>query len=281
MANAFILEPRPFGVTTDSFAQAGFPFSNAGNDYAGILWRSKPQSGAAPFVVVDFGADVPIDTVMLFGVWGNITSSVPAVQIALATASQGSTFGGVPVADGAGTGNFWTDPTATPLFAGTVTTRQRGVFLWMAPGDVRPATARYLRLIFAGLNAGDEVHVGRLVAGQRIQPQRNFSTGGSFGVRDLGGVDFSARGVLLRRRGAKLRTAGVTFSSLFRDEVEAATKPLIERIGNTEPVALVTDPTPDPMRQSRCYFGTLVGDLGHVQRRATAFEAKINMVSIF
>lgn len=281
MANAFILEPRPFGVTTDSFAQAGFPFSNASNDYAGILWRSKPQTGAGPFVIVDFGADVAIDTVMLFGVWGNITAPTPAVQIALATTAQGSTFAGLPVADGTGTGNFWADQAATPLFAGAVTTKQRGVCLWMAPGDARPATARYLRLSFAGLNAGDEVHVGRLVAGQRIQPQRNFSTGGSFGIRDLGGVDFSARGVLLRRRGAKLRTAGLTFSSLFRDEIEAATKPLLERIGNTEPVALVTDPTPDPMRQSRCYFGTLVGDVGHVQRRATAFEAKINMVSIF
>ena len=280
MANAFILEPRPFGVTTDSFAQAGFPFSNASNDYAGILWRSRSDA-ASPIVVVDFGVEVPVDTVMLFGVWGNITSTEPGVRVALATTAQGPSFSGDYVLDGTGEGNYWVDLNPVPLFAGAVTTARHGVSLWIAPTATRPATARYLYLNFIGLNDGNEIHVGRLVAGQRIQLQRNFSTGGNFGVRDLGSVDFSARGVLLRRRGTKLRTAGLTFSSLFRDEVEAATKPMLERIGNTEPVALVTDPTPDPMRQSRCYFGPLVGDLGHVQRRATAFEAKINMVSIF
>lgn len=280
MANAFILEPRPFTVTTDNSAQPGFGFANAANDYAGILWRSRPDV-SSPVVIVDFGFEVPIDTVMLFGVWGNVTSANPGVRVALATTAQGPGFSGAPVQDGAGTGNYWVDPNPVALFAGAITTPQRGVSLWIAPADPRPTTARYLYLNFIGLDAGNEIHVGRLVAGSRFQPERNFSTGAAFGVRDLGTVDFSARGVLLRRRGAKLRTAGLTFSSLFRDEVDRMVKPLFERIGNTEPVALVTDPAPDPYRQAECYFGPLVGDLGTTLRRAVAFEAKANIVSIF
>lgn len=59
------------------------------------------------------------------------------------------------------------------------------------------------------------------------------------------------------------------------------TQPLLERIGNTEMIALLTDPTADDQCQNRAYFGTLVGDIGHAWRKARLFEAKTNLVSIF
>lgn len=46
-------------------------------------------------------------------------------------------------------------------------------------------------------------------------------------------------------------------------------------------VALVTDPAVHAQRQNRCYFGPLVGDLGQTWRNSAAWEAKVNLVSIF
>ena len=75
------------------------------------------------------------------------------------------------------------------------------------------------------------MRASRVVIGKRVQPGRNFSYGAGFGVKDLGSVDFSRRGVLLRSRGAKLRTGSLTFSNLKKDEAEQVFKPLLEYLG--------------------------------------------------
>ncbi len=280
MANAFLLEPAPFVVAYDGFAAPGHPLDYAGNDYAGVIWRTVPGDNFT--VIVDFGRDILLDTILLFGVWGNVTSAAPTVRVALATEEQGPSFQQQNVSDGKGVGNHWLEPNPPALFAGSSTRPDRGVTMWIAPAGVpRPAFARYLYLNFVGLNAGNQIAMARLVAGARIELERNFSFGAGFGVKDLGSLEFSRRGVLLRNRGAKLRTTSLTFSNVRKDEVEALTKPLLERIGNTECIALVTDPSPHAQRQNRCYFGPLVGDLSQTWRRADAWEAKINMVSIF
>jgi hypothetical protein len=142
---------------------------------------------------------------------------------------------------------------------------------WLAP----PCRAT------ASASPAGSIQVSRVVAGQRIALERNFGFGAAFGVRDLGSVDFGRRGVLQRVRGKKLRTVGLTFSNVRKNEVEAQTTPLLERIGNTEMVAIVTDPDAHPERQNRCYFGPLVGDLGQTWRKPDLFEAKANLVSIF
>lgn len=142
-------------------------------------------------------------------------------------------------------------------------------------------SARYVRVDYIAASTGQAVRFARVAIGKRFVPERNWSYGASFGVRDLGSLDFSPRGVLLRRRGAKLRTVSLTFSSLRKDEVEATTRPLLEYLGNTEMVALLTDPAVDAQLGSRAYFGPLVGDLAHVRRNATASEAKLNLVGIF
>lgn len=263
MANAWIIRPlAPATVATFGSPQAGqgaFAF----NDYAGLTVQLACDSGNQAVVRMDMGADVAVDTIAVHGVelvaGGNLI-------VSWATAAQGPFTGG-----------FTTD--AVAAYAGSV--RQaggKGATLWSIAA---PVSARYWQIAYAPGASGQSVRIGRIVIGARIALARNFELGGSFGLREFGSLDFSARGVLLRRRGRRLRTVGIAFPSAYRDEVEAAILPLLERIGNTETITLVTDPAPHAMRERRMYHGPLVGDLGVVQRNGAAWRAQCNLVSLF
>lgn len=258
MANAWIIPPAGFTASSPNTA-LGAP-GNLALDYAGIVWRSTAI--AAPYVRIDLGADVPIDTVQMFGLDGSITTAT--FKVYGSTAAEGA------AARARASG-------VLPLLAGSeMPTSGLGVALATLPAW--PAV-RYIDIEF-GL-ASSYIQVSRVVLGQRIQLERNFSFGAAFGVRDLGSFEMSARGVILRRRAKKLRTTALTFSNINKDEVEKLTAPLLERIGNTEMIGLATNPDPHPLRQRRCYFGPLVGDLSQVWAKARSFEAKANMLSIF
>ena len=275
MANAWILPPLAMpSIAVSSVAIGAGEYM--GNDYAGIIWRSA--AGDSVDIAVDLGSDRPLDALMLFGVDGTVIVAA-TLEVRLATAAQGPNFSGQSVTTGAGAGNFWAAP-AQPLLAGDRLVSGTGVAIasWDAPA---PVAARYILLRIAGMTAAGSVQISRIVAGKRIQLTRNFGYGAAFGIRDLGSLDFTRRGVLQRSRGKKLRTVGLTFSNIYKDEVEAVTQPLLERIGNTEMVALLTDPGTSDHRQNRSYFGPLVGELSHTWRKAALFEAKANMVSIF
>jgi len=265
VANAWIIAPLPIASVTASSTAAGFAPANVGNDYSGVVWQSTGE--ATPTLKLDLGSDVSIDTIALFGLAGIAADKM--LTIAIATAAQGSGFG-------AGAFSNFTAAPVLALAGSQMPTSGRGIGLYSVAA---PMVGRHVLITFQGMTAA--IQVARAVVGKRIQPERNFGFGGSFGVRDLGSLDFSARGVLLRRRAKKLRTAALTFSNINRDEVEAQTKPLLEKIGNTEMVAIVSDPSADPQRQNRCYFGPLVGELAHTQRNARGWEARINIVSIF
>lgn len=266
MANAWIIEPAAISSASGSGTVSGTDATNVGNDYAGVVWRGGPGS---PAIIIDLGDDVPIDTVALFGLKSSDAAS--GFSIFLATEAQGPGFAA---------GAYWEAGLAVAGSAGMTSGKE--VAIWSAPDPGGPPNAvRYIRIWFFDVPSGGEVEIARIVAGKCIALSRNFSFGAGLGVRDLGSLDFSRRGVLRRSRGAKLRTCQLTFSNVSKDEVEAVTKPLLERIGNTEMVAVVTDPSADPQRQNRCYYGPLVGDLGHTWRKANLFEAKINVVSIF
>jgi hypothetical protein len=259
MANAWIIEPLSI-VSLDGAADAGFERMNLANDYAGVVWRASAAGNRN--LIVDLGADRAVDTLMLFGVRTRAAGATVTVSYRAEASAQGAWQAGVSNA---------------PVLAGTASVGDAGIGLFDLPATV---VARYLSLDFHRDTDGT-IEASRLVVGKRLQLERNFGFGAEFGIKDLGTLEFSRRGVLLRNRGAKLRTAQLTFSSVRRDEVERLTAPLLERIGNTECVALVTDPAPHAQRQRRCYFGPLVGDLGQTWRRANAWEAKINMVSLF
>ena len=269
MAKAWIIPPLPVASWIGRSGLIAGSLEHLGNDYAGVVCRLASDAASdedpAGYVNLDFGADRTFDTVMLFGVEG-----VPGnarVVITYALEAAGPFLGDVTAWDA---GLVWAG--AELPASGKVTG------LLASPA---PIVARYVQIALFTGSRNVVSTLSRVVLGKRIELERNFSFGATFGVKDLGSLDFNRRGVLQRTRGKKMRTVGLTFSNIRKDEVEAQTGPLLERIGNTEMVALVTDPAPDPRRQSRCYFGPLVGDLGHSWRKANAFEAKTNLVSIF
>ncbi|UAK24342.1 hypothetical protein [Sphingomonas nostoxanthinifaciens] len=267
MANAWLLQPLPIvDVTTSGTLQMGTGL-NVANDYAGVICQlAMDGSGNGAYFRIDLGADTAFDTITAFGV--ELAPPSTAVYVSYATAAQGPF-----------TGDYTSVPTGVNAYAGSAPMSSgKGVTIWSLNA---PVVARYVLISYGAGNSSASVRISRLVIGQRIQLERNFTFGGTFGVKDLGSVDFSRRGVLLRQRGKKLRTTAITFSNQRKDEVEAKTKPLIEQLGNTEMLAIVTDPTPDAQRQNRCYFGPLVGDLNHTWRNAAAWEWKVNLVSLF
>ena len=265
MANAILLEPAAMGaVSAPGGSAAGFDPAVVANDFVGVVWRAPTGNTAS--LQVDLGADVPVNTIALFGLLGALGTAMLTVR--LATAAQGPGFG-----------SSWTDSARSLLAGANPTRRARGRGLWIAPGGI-PAAARYLRLEFSGLGGVTPLSVGRLVVGARIALQRNFSFGAVRGVRSLGNVDWSVQGVPLVRRGAKLRTLGLSFNAVYADEVEGAVQPLIERVGNDTPIVLVTDPDPHADRQNRIYFGYLDGSPGTVQARAGSYQSDFAMVAI-
>jgi len=262
MANAIIVEPLAFAGVTASSTAAGHDAAYVGNDYLGVTWQSA-AGAAAQSLVVDLGADRALDFAALLGCDGAAATWTLTVEVA--TAGQGAGF---PA------GSFSTG--ALPFLAGLAGWDSgRGIGWWSGAAIV----GRYVRLTIGGLGNAAAT-VGRVVIGGKLQLHRNFAFGGKFGVKDLGSYDLSARGVPLKRRGPKLPTLSIEFTAVHHDEVVAAVRPLIERIGNTGEVFVCTDPTPDAQRQRRCYYGTLVGDLGTVQKRAVGSSWQVNMVSL-
>ena len=266
MANGLIVRPLPMEAVSPSHVAAGFPGANLANDYAGVIWRSSVIESYLN-ILIDLGSDQRIDTAMLFGCQGMPANAV--LQVFGATAAQGSSFA-----------TYSYNSAGEPFWAGTaMPTSGRGVSLWHDRA-ARTTPCRYWLLQLTGV-AGLQISAARVVIGAALTLERNFGNGGATGVRDLGSLDYSARGVMLRRRAARLRTLALTFSSIRKDELEAQVSPLLEYVGNTELVAIVTDPAVDPQRQNRCWLGPLVGDLSAVRRNAAAYETKIALVSNF
>lgn len=266
MSNAIAFKPLALAGVTASNTAAGYDAAYAANDYMGVVWKS--DTGAATrTLVIDLGNDTAFDVIALFG----MTGAQPGwtLKIETATAAQGNGF----------PGGSWIGST-DPLLAGSaMPSSGRGKALWLAPAISPPPASRYIRLTIGSL-ANAAVTVARVAIGRRLTLERNFQFGASFGVRDLGSLDFSARGVMLRRRAARLRSVGLTFPHVRRDEIEAKVQPLLELAGNTEPLCLVTDPDAHAQRQNRMYFGPLIGDLGSTWARPGGFEWRANLVGM-
>lgn len=263
MAHALLLEPLAMESITASNTASGYSAANIGNDYMGLVWKSDTGS-ATRDIVIDLGEDKPVDTIALHGLAGALGSWQLSVD--LATAAQGA-FGGA----------FTAGP-AVDLLAGSAMPQSglgRALYQFASP----PALSRYVRLNFSALGTA-AVQVARAVVCKKLQLERNYGYGAARGVRPLGKVDFSVRGVLLRRKGKKLRGLGISYASVKRDEVEEAVQPLLERVGNDELLGIVIDPDADAQRQNRMYLGFLTGDLGTIHARPGGFRADFNLVAI-
>lgn len=261
MANAFLLRPlpmTPFATYGTVLAgQLGYTL----NDYAGVVCKvACDGSGNSAGLRFDLGSDVEFDTVMAFGV--NDFPGSGVVWVAYATSAAPSTLQTLkfvqPYAGG------------FPRVGGGVA---------IATGETT-VTARYVQLNFNAPSSGQSVAVSRIVVGKRFRPAIGFEYGAQFGVRDLGSLDVSARGVLLRRRGQKLRTVALSFSSLTKVEAEWNSIRMLEQIGNTECIALCTDPSDDYQLQNRCYYGPLIGDLTHTWASSKGWELRANLLGL-
>lgn len=271
MGNALLLRPLRWSGISATSASFGFDAGNLSPvpvPRMGRVWRSDPGA-TSQTLTVDLGSDQPVDTIALFGIGdGNGEPSQDWTwTIALATEAQGMF-----------TGAFWEGDAETLLAGIVLPVSGRGKALWLAPAAA-PTAVRYVRITFGTLG-GAELQAALLAIGQRFAPSRNYSYGAAFGVRDLGTLDYSARGVVARRPAAKLRGMGLTFRNVYRDELEDTLQRLFEQVGNTEPVVLVSDPAEHPQRQNRMGIGHLTGNLGSVHRVPGFFQAEINFVAV-
>jgi hypothetical protein len=264
MTNALIVQPADIEEVTASGSASGHDPAYVANDYMGVVWKSPAGSSAT--LTIDLGRDVLCDTAFLFGCDG--ATEDWTLKVEANTQAQGSNF----AAPG------WAGDTLPFLAGEEMPVNGRGIAMWRAPASPPPAS-RYWRFTIAGL-AGGQAVVARVALGLDLALERNFSFGAALGVKDLGSVDWSRLGVMLRKRGKKLRTLGVTYKALFKDEVEAAWLPMIETVGNTEMLAVLTDGSENAMRQRRFYFGPCFGDLSAIWQRADGFSAGLNLVSV-
>ena len=265
MSNSIVVKPLAFASVSASSTAAGHDASYVGNDYMGVVWKS--ETGAATrTITADMGANVTIDTAVLLGCTG--ADANWTLKVEAATSAQGQTF----------PGGSWIGATLPILAGSAMPVSGRGRAIWLAPASPPPAS-RYWRFTIGGLGTGAAT-VARLVLGRKIQLDKNIVYGAAFGVRDLGSLDFSRRGILLRQTGKKLRTVNVTYPGATREEVEAYIHPLLEELGNTDPVAFILDPDADAQRQNRIWYGVMIGDLGTVWANPTGFEWRANIVDL-
>lgn len=262
MGKAFAFRALASTSITAGSTASGYAAANMANDHAGVVWKSTGGASSVT-ITVDMGSSVALDSALFFGCTNASSAWTLTVE---AASNSGFTTGLVTLA------------TAIPFLAGsTFPSHGRGVGYWSA--DAAPAAKRYWRFTIANLGVA-QVTVARLALGIKMTLERNFEFGAGFGVRDLGKVDFSARGVRLRRRAPKLRTLGLSFPSVRKDEAEQKVQPLVELAAGQEPVVIVTDPAVDSLRQQRCWIGHLTGDLGTVWRTAAAWQWKANLVDL-
>lgn len=270
---ALLFRTRQWASISPGATSSGFSATNLSPwpvPRVGPSWRQPAANDGS--IIIDMGADQEIDTAALFGIsdGDNIPSAAGwEWQVNLATGAQGGAFN---------LGEFWSSGWLPFANTGQLPESLRAKQLWLAPQNA-PAASRYVRFLFRGLN-GASLQISLIALGKRFQPDRNYSFGAAFGVRDLGELDYSPRGVVLHRRGRKLRGMGLTFRAIRRDELEDQLQRLFEQVGNTDPVVLVSDPTPHLHLQNRMGIGHLTGNLGSIHRLPGVFQTEINFVAI-
>lgn len=262
MAKAWVLQPLALPHLSASATAPGSSIVLATNDYAGVVYRS-PGGADAVTITIDMERTEAVDAALFFGCSG----AEPGWLLSVESAD-----------DGAFAVNAALLATGIPFLAGVeMPSHGRGVGYWESSAPVTPR--RWWRFTIYALG-GAAVVIARIAIGRKLTLERNFAFGVGWGVRDFGTVDYSPRGVRMRRRAAKLRTLGLTFPAVTKDEVESKVQPLIEAVGGQAPIVIVTDPAPHAMRQRRCWIGTMTGELGTVWRSATGWEWRAALIDL-
>lgn len=259
MANAIIIEPLNLPTVTAEGSAAGTVPGNVNNDWIGVVHRGTNTAPPAT-LSVDFGTATAADTVALLSCNAAMTTYAIACG---PTGGSGATYASGTLTFGAGS----VVPVSGRLNA-----------LHLAPSLV---TARHWAANAVAMS-GTAFECGRMVIGRRVDPQYNFSFGAAFGVRDLGGGDFSRQGVWLPTPGVRQRSIGLSFARATRTEIEDLIGPLLERIGNGKFILVVSDTAANAQLQRRMFFGRLEGNLEMIWTRPglDGFEWRANLVSV-
>lgn len=266
MANGLFFRPVAFSAVTSSSTALGYKASNVGEDRIGPSWKSGTGS-ASQWLKIDLGSDVTFDTITLHGM--NAADDTWQLTVEIETEAQGGNF----------TGSQWTGSAQDLIAGATLPVSGKSKGYWSAPAGA-PSAGRYIKLTFSALSNA-AVQVSRVCVGAAIQLTRNYRLGAAQAVRPLGKLDFSARGVMLRRQGVKLRGLGIGYDAATQAEIETDVLPLFETVGNDAPIVAITDPDADAQLQNRIYYGFLTGDLGAINAKVgNLFTTQINVVAI-
>lgn len=240
---------------------SGLPLTNLKTNALGTVARSSTDSNADTIINVDCGAASAISVVAL--VRHNLRSAAQwrirgGSDVTFATSSYDS-----------GTVNVWSYqwavgslPSGHPNASSRLLTDaqidalnpKRDAVL-VLPTEV---SARYWRIeIFDSSNADNYVEIGRLVMAPRYQPSYNFSPGAEFGFVDGTVAGRSLSGVRFYDARPKARTLSLQFDVIADAEATTVLRDLLEQVGTSEPLYVVTDPSDTVNLQRRSFLANV------------------------
>lgn len=231
----FAVIPTELGAVTSGNETAAAPASHLGEfKDMGMVWRSSGSSSL--WARGDFGSAKSVDFMALLS-----ANAQPGTTIRLRLgASQAAVDG---------TAGY--DSGALP-FIDPAISRDDGLYhSHLEIGSVQ--TFRWWRIDIGGHTGDFEAAV--LVLGEKRQPANYYNPGWSFGIEDLGDIDFSRWGVVEEQPGLVFRTLNFRLGWLAEEDYETKFRPLVERLGKRGVALWCFDPTPSPYRQAKTYFG--------------------------
>jgi len=248
MANAAILYDNLADAATVSASSwiASAPPTMLQNPHVRRRWKGR--NGASEYILCDFGSEVSIDTVALFGCQGVLSdvqrnlSSAATTRIRLSNSDDTGVTGEIHDSGSA---------------AGRISDAY-GALVYLLDA---PVSARYLR-IDLGQSSADALLAGRLVAGVRHTFSINFNFDWQFGYADLSRKSRSAGGQTFIERDDRYRIVTLTFGFLSEADRYSAVDDIDRLKGVSSDILLITDP--DSARLDRDSVWGLLQDLSPV-----------------
>lgn len=141
--------------------------------------------------------------------------------------------------------------------------------IYLVPTEV---SARYWRIeISDELNADGFIQVGRLVMAPRFVPSYNFAVGAEFGFIDNTTSNKSESGATFFTERPKARALTMAFQNLPDAEAYAVLRDMIENLGTTGQLYLITNALDTESLQRRSFLGRL-RQLSSVQYAAAGYS---------
>ena len=250
------------------------PLTNLQTTALGTVARSTNDSNSSTIINVDYGAAQAISVVAL--VRHNLRSAAQwRIRGSAASDMSGAVYD-------SGTVNVWSEqwpantlPSGHPNAATRLLTDAQINALNPKRDAVKvftEATARYWRVeIFDDTNADTYVEIGRLVMAPRFQPSSNMAPGAEFGFLDSTNVGRALSGVRYYDTRPTGRTLSLSLPNLPTNEAVAVARDMLEALGQSGQVYIVTDPSDTELLQRRSFLAN-PRQLSAVQYQAAGYD---------